>query len=96
MGTVISLTDYGNNVTNDMLANQIYDKISEALKQGAVDIDFTGIATITTYCAKSIFGRLYRKLGGDDFYKQIVISGANQDIKIIIKEGLLDFIQESK
>ena len=53
-----------------------------------LEIDMTGIMSMTTFCAKQIFGRLYIELGSECFFKNIIIKGASDDVQSIIKLGI--------
>ena len=60
----ISLQQYSPIISDKEKGNVIYNDIFELDPQNEqVEIDMTGIMSMTTFCAKQIFGQLYKKLG---------------------------------
>lgn len=91
---MISLKQYGQAITSKEIALKILAQIQKDLHTAPVVIDFSDVFTITTSCAKLIFGPLYKKLGPDKFLNDIEFVGINEDIEIIVKEGIADYIDE--
>ena len=48
---------------------------------------------ITTKASKIIFGGLYQKLGSESFYKSVKISDTDEDMRIIIQQGIRSVIK---
>lgn len=94
MPQLVILSQFSNNITTRAISEQIYRTIATALQNSDVTVDFANISTITTFCAKSIFGRLYVELGEQQFFTQMHIINTNDDQKIIIQEGISDFLDE--
>ncbi len=88
----IRIADTTHNITNESLAKDIFDQISEKLKENLVTINLDDVSAMTTSCAKAIFGKLYVDLGKDEFYKQIRIESASPSIQVVIEEGILSAI----
>lgn len=96
MSKVIFLKDSTQELTSDQSANNVYLLISKELSNHEiVEINFEGILGITTYCAKNIFGRLYVELNANNFPRRIVFSNLSKDYKLIIQQGILDYIRAS-
>lgn len=59
-----------------------------------VEIDMTGIISMTTFCAKQIFGQLYKMLGSSLFEKNIILKNVSQDVLLIIKMGIRNAVMQ--
>ena len=82
---------YGPLVTNENVAKEIYGNIIKMNpKINKVTIDMRGIITMTTQCAKAIFGQLYRELGYSVFYQNISIINKTDTISKIIRMSIED------
>lgn len=60
-----------------------------------VEIDMTGIISMTTFCAKQIFGQLYKVLGSSLFEKNIILKNVSQDVLLIIKMGIRNAVMQN-
>lgn len=82
---------HGPLITNEQVAKDIYQKIVEMnpLTEN-VTIDMRGIITMTTQCAKAIFGQLYKDLGYSLYYQNITIVNKSDTISKIIKMSIED------
>lgn len=93
----ISLKEYGPLLSDKKVGEEIHKKIKSQLeKSDVINIDFADITSMATFCAKQIFGRLYIELGPEQFFERIKFLKTNEDIKIIIKMGIQNAIEESK
>ena len=93
----ISLKEYGPLLSDKKVGEEIHKKINYQLgKTDIVNIDFGEITSMATFCAKQIFGRLYLELGSEKFFERVKILNANDDLKIIIKMGIQNALEESK
>lgn len=86
--STIDLTQYGPIIGNEAIAQKIFDLIFTAVQKEAVEIDMKGIKLMATFCAKQIFGGLYNALGGERFYKNIIILNASDNVKKTIGIGI--------
>ena len=59
-----------------------------------ISIDMTGIVSMTTICAKIIFGRLYKKLGPEVYHRNISFVGKSEGIDLVIRMGIASALQE--
>lgn len=91
----IKLDQYGPIISDKAIGDEIYSKISDALeKKESVTIDFTGIKSMATFCAKQIFGRIYLELTPTVFFEKLILKNALEDVKLIIKIGIQNAIEE--
>lgn len=86
--STIDLTQYGPIIGNETIAKKIFDLILTAVQTDTVEIDMKGIKLMATFCAKQIFGGLYNSLGGERFYKSIIIINASENVKKTIGIGI--------
>lgn len=85
----ISLQQYSPIISDKEKGNVIYNDIFKLDPQNEqVEIDMTGIMSMTTFCAKQIFGQLYKKLGSCLFEKNIILKNVSSDVLLIIKMGI--------
>jgi len=90
----IQLSDYGSIISDKQIGEKIYHTLSSALKKGVlVEIDFQGIKSMATFCAKQIFGALYLELTPPVFFEKIEMKNVSEDLKLIIKMGIQDAIE---
>lgn len=57
-------------------------------------VDMTGIVSMTTVCAKIIFGRLYKKLGSELYHSNIQFIGKSEGIDLVIRMGIASALQD--
>lgn len=85
----ISLSKYGPTITNDSVAAEIFSLILlEGVENNVVQIDLEGIITMTTKCAKAIFGHLYRELGVSKYYQNVILINYTSTLEMIIDEAI--------
>ena len=90
----IKLNQYAPVISDEQTGKGIYDAVKENLVHGDVVLDMTGVKSMATYCAKQIFGQLYLELGPESFYSKIQIKNANDDIKVIIRMGIVSALSK--
>lgn len=89
MSTTIKLTDYIPSIGEEDDGKKILAEIKEGLSSGGeILIDFSGIQTLATICAKLIFGTLYKEMGKEEFYNKILIANATRTVKRSIRLGV--------
>ena len=57
-------------------------------KNNMITVDLTGIISMTTICAKLIFGRLYKILGADVYHRNVHFIGKSEGVDLVIKMGI--------
>lgn len=85
----IQLKQHAPVISDEQTGQEIYNDIKRALAQGVVVVDMTDVKSMATFCAKQIFGSLYKELGPAEFYSKIQIKNANDDLKVIIRMGIV-------
>ena len=53
-----------------------------------IEVDMTGIESMTTLCAKIIFGGLAKEMGLSNFYKMIRIKGLSEELELVLDMGI--------
>lgn len=95
--TTYSISKKTTSVVSLESAELIYQEVLELLdKYDHITFDMNGVNSMTTSCAKSIFGRLYSHVGPTDFNKKIKFTNADREMQIIIHEGIVSFIENNK
>lgn len=93
--TKIDLSVYAPIISDKNVGEEIYKKIQEASPQmSSIEICMNGIVSMTTFCAKQIFGRLYNQLGSKLFNQNVKFNGASEDLMLIIKMGIRNAMME--
>ena len=59
-----------------------------------VEIDMTGIMSMTTFCAKQIFGQLYKMRGPSRLERNIILKNVSPDVLLIIKMGIRNAVMQ--
>lgn len=85
---IIKISEIGKNITNDIVGNQIYEKIKAGLNKDSVTLDFSDVNVMTTFCAKQIFRPLLEELGEEEFNKRILFKNITPTIEYEINMGL--------
>lgn len=92
----INLNNYAPLITRKETGNEIYSMISDKLKcNEVVEINMEKIVSMTTFCAKQIFGRLYVELGREEYRKRVLLVNLSEDVKFIIRIGITNAVKES-
>lgn len=90
----ICLKQYAPVISDEKIGLEILNKIKNALRTGDVVVDMSDVKSMATFCAKQIFGQLYKELGSGPFYSKIKIKNANDDIKVIIRMGIVSALND--
>jgi len=93
----IELIKFGTMITSNTIGTDIYNLIKQNLNtEDEIEIDISGVKSMATFCAKQIFGALYIDLGSSNFFKRIIITGADEDLKTIIEIGIQNAIEDNE
>lgn len=91
----IEFKNYGPIISDKIIGDELYRLINEHLEiQPKVIINMSGIISMATFCAKQIFGKLYISLTPEVFFEKIEFINVTDDIKLIIKIGIQNAIEE--
>lgn len=92
----ISLQKWGPIISDSEAGEEIYSILNNSLIENElIEVDFSSINSMATFNAKQIFGRIYINIGAEDFFKKVELKNVSQDLKIIIKMGILDAIEDN-
>lgn len=87
--TTIKLDTYGPIISDIEVGDEIYNKIiSNNPETNQITIDMAGIISMTTYCSKQIFGRLFEKIGMRTFNRNIYFKNTTDDVDFLIQMGI--------
>ena len=85
----ITLASYGKVISDTALSSRIYNDIDRALQgDQIVEIDFSNVIAMATFCSKQIFGDFYIKLGSENFFNKVIIKNASRDMRVIVRLGI--------
>ncbi len=94
---IINLNKYAPLITRRELGGEIYSLIRHGLdKSDEVEVSMTNIVSMTTFCAKQIFGRLYVELGREEYRRRLRLVNLSDDVNFIIRIGITNAVKESK
>lgn len=93
----IDFTKYGPAITNPDKAREIYSYISSLdPSKHEITIDLSHTETMTTRCAKIVFGFLYLDLTPDVFFQNIILKDMSDILQSIIELGIEHAILQGK
>ncbi|UKK62368.1 STAS-like domain-containing protein [Prevotella communis] len=93
----INLNKYAPLITRRELGGEIYSLIRRGLdRNDEIEVSMTNIVSMTTFCAKQIFGKLYVELGRDEYLRRIHLVNLSDDVNFIIRIGITNAVKESK
>lgn len=91
----ISLQKYRPIISDKQIGDEIYTNINKELATNEqIIIDLNEIKSMATFCAKQIFGRLYLEQGPTNFFNNILLKNATDDVKTIIRIGIQNALEE--
>lgn len=74
MNKRVSIEKYGPVVNREQAGEEILEIISSALSDvDVLEIEVGTIRFITTFCAKQVFGKLYKELGPEEYYRRLIL-----------------------
>jgi len=89
------LNKYAPLITRRELGDEIYSLIKEELNvSDEVEILMTDVVSMTTFCAKQIFGRLYVELGREEYRRRVHLINSSDDVNFIIRIGITNAVKE--
>lgn len=89
------MNKYAPLITRRELGDEIYSLIKEELNvSDEVEILMTDVVSMTTFCAKQIFGRLYVELGREEYRRRVHLINSSDDVNFIIRIGITNAVKE--
>lgn len=84
-----------NTITSQEIAKGYFQRIIEMNpRENEVLIDLGSVVTMTTKCARIIFGDIYIALGPELFYKNIVLENCSEGLQLVIEFGIEHAIKQ--
>ena len=92
----VALKEYGQIFSEKEDGDKLYEQIKKLLNQSdeIIYLNFDGVISMATFCAKQVFGRLYIEQGAEEFFKRIKFSSVNKNLQLIIKIGIQNAIND--
>lgn len=91
----INLDKYSPIISDKGIGDEIFNLIKKELEvQEVVSLDMSRIKSMATFCAKQIFGKLYMEIGSEAFFNKLHIKNASDDLKVIIKVGIQNALED--
>ena len=84
----IKISEFGMNITNEIIGEKLHKHIKENLDEESLVIDFSEVQTMTTFCAKQIFGQIINEIGSEAFFGKFSFKNANDSIKAVLTIGI--------
>lgn len=85
----ISLSKYAPVISDKVVGAEILTSIRDLNpRENTIYISMAGIISLTTFCAKQIFGALLKELGESLYDAHIHVDDTTADIDLIIEMGL--------
>ena len=76
-------------------AQVVYNEIQELdPKNNTIIVNMSGLISMTTICAKIIFGRLCKHLGPEIYHRNIKFVGKSEGIDLVIRMGIASALQD--
>jgi hypothetical protein len=91
----VSLEQYGPIISDKQVGDEILSFLKREIERDSpVVVDLGGIKSMATFCSKQIFGHLYLALGPQDFFEKLKLTNVTDDIKLIIRIGIEDALED--
>ena len=85
----VTLKKFGTSIVTPDRGKEVYDYLKRCYDEdGNLIIDLADTVSMTTYCARQIFGEFYTELGPAHFYKTIKLKNLSDELGLVIKMGI--------
>ena len=89
------MTQFAPLFVDKLKAQNVYDEIQGLdPTNNSIIVDMSGIISMTTICAKIIFGRLCKHLGPEKYHSNIKFEGKTEGIDLVIRMGIASALQD--
>lgn len=93
----LNLSKYGPIISDKNKGEEIFKLLYEsAVANDFINLDLSSIKSMATFNAKQIFGQLYLKMGPESFFEKIRFVNTSDDLKLIIKIGIQNAIEDQE
>ena len=85
----VTLRQFGASIVTPERGMDVYNYLKSCYdKEEMLVIDMSETVSMTTYCARQIFGELYIELGAVRFYNTIKLKNLSDELALVIKMGI--------
>lgn len=90
---IVKLKEFGTSLGSRVLGKEVSNLI-DFEKEEEIVLDFQGVKMITSSFADEVIGKNCARLGLHNFFKNVQIVNASEQIKLILKKAILDRLAE--
>ena len=92
---IVKLKEFGTSLGSRVLGKEVSNLI-DFEKEEEIVLDFQGVKMITSSFADEVIGENCARLGLHNFFKNVQIVNASEQIKLILKKAILDRLAEQE
>ena len=92
---IVKLKEFGTSLGSRVLGKEVSNLI-DFEKEEEIVLDFQGVKMITSSFADEVIGKNCARLGLHNFFKNVQIVNASEQIKLILKKAILDRLAEQE
>lgn len=92
---IVKLKEFGTSLGSRVLGKEVSNLI-DFEKEEEIVLDFQGIKMTTSSFADEVIGKNCARLGLHNFFKNVQIVNASEQIKLILKKAILDRLAEQE
>ena len=92
---IVRLKEFGISLGSRVLGKQVSNMI-DFEKEDEIILDFDEVKMITSSFADEVVGKNCARLGLHNFFKNVQIVNASEQIKLILKKAILDRLAEQE
>ena len=90
---IVKLKEFGTSLGSRVLGKEVSNMINFE-KEDEIILDFNGVKIVTSSFADEVVGKNCARLGLHNFFKNVQIVNASEQIKLILKKAILDRLAE--
>ncbi len=91
---IVNLKEFGTSLGSRVLGKEVSNMID--FEEDEIVLDFQGVKMITSSFADEVIGKNCARLGLHNFFKNVQIVNASEQIKLILKKAILDRLAEQE
>lgn len=92
---IVKLKEFGTSLGSRVLGKEVSNMINFE-KEDEIILDFNGVKMVTSSFADEVVGKNCARLGLHNFFKNVQIVNASEQIKLILKKAILDRLAEQE
>lgn len=90
---IVKLKEFGTSLGSRVLGKKVSNMINFE-KEDEIILDFNGVKIVTSSFADEVVGKNCARLGLHNFFKNVQIVNASEQIKLILKKAILGRLAE--